>query len=1010
MPEGSRRGSQRSPSNTAAKRPSSVSSLSGIVGRMMSSGERGASSSSCTSVNTVCSDGERPASLSLSSSASSVSLQDTSHSSSSSSSSSSLPGTAQTSAWTSLPSSRHTEERVAAGGGGVCVAKSTGGGHSSNGHVANPVAMAAIATPRQLSRLERVVLEIVETEQAYVRDLKSIVEDYLGCIIDCGSLPLKPEQVSTLFCNIEDIYEFNSDLLEDLERSPHAAAIAECFVERSEAFDIYTLYCMNYPNSVAVLRDCMKNKSLVHFFQERQTTLNHSLPLETYLLKPVQRILKYHLLLQELSKHFDKSDPGYEVIEDAIITMTAVAWYINDMKRKQEHAVRLQEIESLLVNWSGPDLSGFGELVLEGSFKVQRVKKERAFFLFDTMLLIAKKRLEQFVYSTHIFCCNLLLVETLKDPLCFKVSDQTIPKQQHVVQTKNQEEKRLWVHYLKRLIVENHPASLPQKARQVLGDNFCQSPQFDQDNLKKSSASPRLDDIHGYHRGRRQSGQEPPELLMYTPEKSRKSLPLLLEGNLPYRRTRRQSAPAKDIEAAFHPNALKQAGSEGELCQADSLGSAGSSSTLASSVIEVEAERSESGLTSQLRPNREEEEEDEEELSTLSPPPTLSITEEILEFINQSRAREGLTAICTDTTEQILDQPKESQPPSNQTNFTCPLPPVACPSSPDQGPTMQLEQDRAETENDTCLQSRPEEERENSREEANTSPPNLLHHPLQRCQPPARGSHLTKRDRKIIEKIRSYYEAAAEAEEDEAAEEEDEHGEGAASRRRNSFSQIPSGLVKESVSRFDVSGHQGEPEGGPCKCDATEATDRDQEMESCPSTGPISTPNLLSESDGQADKPISSLDFDAISTTSAVMEDKETPNQAGLDLQSNPNRPVAEEVEMNGKLCKGPSKEGLEDKQEDKTSLVATGEHEEGPKQCKHREDMIKSSAGNQFLINGREPNQAGPAEPTGSNKEAPTSLPSTEIKQKNETKTQSTWTKTKQSKTSGNLEGLPIP
>ncbi len=44
------------------------------------------------------------------------------------------------------------------------------------------------------------------------------------------------------------------------------------------------------------------------------------------------------------------------------------------------------------------------------------------------------------------------------------------------------------------------------------------------------------------------------------------------------------------------------------------------------------------------------EEEEEEELSPLSPPPTLSITEEILEFINQSRVREGLTAINTDTT------------------------------------------------------------------------------------------------------------------------------------------------------------------------------------------------------------------------------------------------------------------------------------------------------------------------------------------------------------------------
>ncbi|KAK3531663.1 hypothetical protein QTP70_025893 [Hemibagrus guttatus] len=407
---------------------------------MASSG--GTSRGSCTSVNTVCSDSDRGASLS--SSTSSASLQD-GHSSSSSSS---LPCGAVP-AYSSLPQRNGSDISL------------------DLMPLSGPASSSSTTMPK-LSRLQRVLLEIVETEQAYVRDLKSIVEDYLGCIIDCGDLPLKPEEVSTLFCNIEDIYEFNSELLEDLERSPHAAAIAECFVERSEAFDIYTIYCMNYPNSVAVLRECMKNESLVRFFQERQATLCHSLPLETYLLKPVQRILKYHLLLQELSKHFDKSDSGYEVVEDAIITMTAVAWYINDMKRKQEHAVRLQEIESLLLNWTGPDLSGFGELVLEGSFRVQRVKKERAFFLFDKMLLIAKKRMEHFIYSTHIFCCNLLLVENMKDPLCFKVSDQTIPKQQHIVQAKNQEEKRLWLHYLKRLIVENHPTSLPQKYKRHL--------------------------------------------------------------------------------------------------------------------------------------------------------------------------------------------------------------------------------------------------------------------------------------------------------------------------------------------------------------------------------------------------------------------------------------------------------------------------------------------------------------------------------------------------------------
>ncbi|XP_077579446.1 uncharacterized protein plekhg2 [Stigmatopora nigra] len=770
MPEGWRR---RSSGNAAGgKRPSSASSLSGMVDRGLSAGRRGAS---CASVDDAC---RRPASPSLWSSASSASLRDASRSSSSSSSSSSLPG-----------------------GAGACR-----GSHISL--ELTPLAGAGTGVhPGRPSRTQRVLMEIVETEQAYVRDLKSIAEDYLGCIIDRGALPLKPEQVSGLFCNIEDIYEFNSELLEDLERNQHAAAaIADCFVERSEAFDIYTLYCMNYPNSVSVLRECMKDQILVRFFHERQATLNHSLPLETYLLKPVQRILKYHLLLQELSKHLDKNDPGYEVVEDAIITMTAVAWYINDMKRKQEHAVRLQEIESLLVNWSGPDLSGFGELVLEASFKVQRVKKERAFFLFDKMLLIAKKRDERFVYSTHIFCCNLLLVDTLKDPLCFRVSDLTIPKQQHVVQAKNMEEKRLWVHYLKKLIVENHPNSLPHKARQVLGDNSCQSPPFESDQAKKFSCTlPRMDDAHAYHRGRRQS--EPPEVLMYTPEKSRKSLPMLLEGNLPYRRARRQSAPAKEIEATLLRADAQSNLAEDPLDRADVLESG---STAASALVRVEAER-EMERDLQWEP---EEDNEEEDLAALCVPPTVSITEEILELINQSRAKEGLLS-----KEQVMEPPSEL-PFCQLSNFTCPLPPLATGSEHTLFPDLPREegesgQDGAAAADDEkqtsgcqkgfqspAVISKVLEDGERVQEEEqqqigkrsgedNITPPmdlltessNSISHPENTGMEVQRGSALTRGDKKIIEKIRSYYEAAAELEDDtelpsasQEEEEEDEEG------------------------------------------------------------------------------------------------------------------------------------------------------------------------------------------------------------------------------------------
>ena len=117
----------------------------------MASSER-ASRGSCTSVNTVCSDSDRPASLS--SSASSASLQEAQ-----SSSSSSLPayappqGNGSDISLDLTPLSQLLEER---GRGAGCTSPN--------------------ASAPKLSRLERVVLEIVETEQAYVRDLKSMVE------------------------------------------------------------------------------------------------------------------------------------------------------------------------------------------------------------------------------------------------------------------------------------------------------------------------------------------------------------------------------------------------------------------------------------------------------------------------------------------------------------------------------------------------------------------------------------------------------------------------------------------------------------------------------------------------------------------------------------------------------------------------------------------------------------------------------------------------------------------
>lgn len=361
------------------------------------------------------------------------------------------------------------------------------------------------------------VQEILDTERTYVQDLRSIVQDYLECISNQSRLVLSTEDKASLFVNIREIYQFNRDLLDDLEKcNADPVAIAECFVAKSEEFHIYTQYCTNYPRSVAVLTECMRNKALAKFFRERQESLRHSLPLGSYLLKPVQRILKYHLLLHEIANHMEKDTERSSMVQEAIDTMQRVAWHINDMKRKHEHAVRLQEIQSLLTNWKGPDLIGYGELVLEGTFRLQRAKNERTLFLFDKLLLVTKKREETYTYKAHILCCNLMLVEVIpKEPMSFSVFHYKNPKLQHTVQAKSQQDKRTWILHLKRLILENHPAKIPAKAKQAILE---------------------MDAMHhpGFH---------------YSPEGDKKGSPHTKEGPTP-RRARRKEPLSKLLKNA----------------------------------------------------------------------------------------------------------------------------------------------------------------------------------------------------------------------------------------------------------------------------------------------------------------------------------------------------------------------------------------------------------------------------------------------------------------------------
>ena len=72
-----------------------------------------------------------------------------------------------------------------------------------------------------------------------------------------------------------------------------------------------------------------------------------------------------NLCFQNILKNFDKSDPNHAIVSEALDHMTGRAQHINEMKRKHEHAVRVQEIQSTLEDYEGEDLTRLGELVLE---------------------------------------------------------------------------------------------------------------------------------------------------------------------------------------------------------------------------------------------------------------------------------------------------------------------------------------------------------------------------------------------------------------------------------------------------------------------------------------------------------------------------------------------------------------------------------------------------------------------------------------------------------------------
>ncbi|XP_051913547.1 guanine nucleotide exchange factor DBS isoform X2 [Hippocampus zosterae] len=250
-----------------------------------------------------------------------------------------------------------------------------------------------------LAVLRRHVMnELLETERAYVEELLCVLEGYAAEMDNPSMAHLIPSMLlnkkDILFGNMSEIYEFHKrTFLKDLEAYTNCPElVGRCFLERMKDLQIYEAYCQNKPRSESLWRQC----SDCAFFQECQKKLDHKLGLDSYLLKPVQRITKYQLLLKELLK-YSKGCDGCDDLQEALTSILGILKAVNDSM----HLIAITGYEG--------NLSELGRLLMQGSFSVWTEHKkghakvkdlarfkpmQRHLFLHEKALLFCKKREE----------------------------------------------------------------------------------------------------------------------------------------------------------------------------------------------------------------------------------------------------------------------------------------------------------------------------------------------------------------------------------------------------------------------------------------------------------------------------------------------------------------------------------------------------------------------------------------------------------------------------------------
>ncbi|XP_047595567.1 FYVE, RhoGEF and PH domain-containing protein 6 isoform X3 [Lutra lutra] len=248
------------------------------------------------------------------------------------------------------------------------------------------------------SKVHHIAKEIMSSEKVFVDVLKLLHIDFRDAVAHAsrqlGKPVIEDRILNQILYYLPQLYELNRDLLKELEERmsnwTEQHRIADIFVKKGPYLKMYSTYIKEFDKNIALLDEqCKKNPAFAVVVRDFETSPRcANLALKHYLLKPVQRIPQYKLLLTDYLKNLLEDSGDYRDTQDALAVVIEVANHANDTMKQGDNFQKLMQIQY--------SLNGHHEIVQPGRvflkegtlMKLSRkVMQPRVFFLFNDALL-----------------------------------------------------------------------------------------------------------------------------------------------------------------------------------------------------------------------------------------------------------------------------------------------------------------------------------------------------------------------------------------------------------------------------------------------------------------------------------------------------------------------------------------------------------------------------------------------------------------------------------------------